>query len=83
MADIVTNTEELKIEFLFVDEDTRIQKIKNPRDDLTSDDIAELNVWLQANNIVIGDKNSATLARIKKATRVTQTRTSLDLRQNS
>ena len=83
MADIVTNTEELKIEFLFVDEDTRIQKIKNPRDDLTSNDIAELNAWLQANNIVIGDKNNATLARIKKATRVTQTRTTLDLRANS
>ena len=83
MADVITNTEELKIEFLFVDEDTRIQKIKNPRDDLTSNDIAELNAWLQANNIVIGDKNSATLARIKKATRVTQTRTSLDLRLNN
>lgn len=83
MADIVTNTEELKIEYLFVDEDTRIQKVKNPREDLTSSDIEELNVWLQANNIVIGDKNSATLARIKKATRVTQTKTSLDLRLNS
>ena len=80
MADIVTNTEELKIEFLFVDEDTRIQKIKNPRDDLTSSDIEELNAWLQANNIIIGDKNSATLARIKTATRVTQTRTTLDLK---
>ena len=83
MADVVTNTEELKIEYMFVDEDTRIQKIKNPRDDLTSSDIAELNAWLQANNVVIGDKNSATLARIKKATRVTQTRTSLDLRPNN
>lgn len=83
MADVITNTEELKIEYLFVDEDTRIQKIKNPRDDLTSGNIAELNAWLQANNVVIGDKNSATLARIKKATRVTQTKTALDLRANS
>lgn len=81
MADISKETTELKIEYLFVDEDTRIQKIKNPKDDLTKQDIAELNAWLQANNVIIGDKTGATIARIKTATRITQTRTTLDLKR--
>ena len=80
MADVTKQSTELKLDYLFVDEDTRLQKIKNPRDDLTGDDIAELNAWLQANNIVVGDKNGATFARIKTATRTTTTRTTLDLK---
>ena len=80
MADVATQTDELKIEFLFVDEDTRIQKIKNPKESLAKADIEELNAWLQANNIVIGDKNNATLARIRKASRVTTLKTELDLK---
>lgn len=78
--DTTTNTTELKLDYLFVDEDTRVQKIKNPKDTLTKQDIEELNAWIQANNIIVGDKNGATFARIKKATRVTQTKTSLDLK---
>lgn len=80
MADVMKETTELKIDFLFVDEDTRIQKIKNPRDDITAEDIGELNAWLQANNIIIGDKTGATFARIKSATRATITKTTLDLK---
>ena len=80
MADITKQSTELKIEYLFVDEDTRLQKIKNPRDDIAKEDIAELNAWLQANNIVVGDKNGATFARIKSATRATITKTTLDLK---
>ena len=80
MADVTKQSTELKIDYLFVDEDTRLQKIKNPRDDITSDDIAELNAWLQANNIVVGDKTGATFARIKSATRATITKTTLDLK---
>lgn len=80
MADVATQTDELKIEFLFVDEDTRIQKIKNPKENLAKADIEELNAWLQMNNVVIGDKNSATLARIRKASRVTTLKTELDLK---
>lgn len=78
--DTATSSNELKIEYLFVDEDTRIQKIKNPRESLSKSDIEELNAWLQANNVVIGDKNGATFARIKKATKVETTKTELDLK---
>ena len=80
MADIQSLSTELGIEFLFVDEDTRIQKIKNPKTNLTSSDIEELNAWIQANNVVIGDKNGATFARIKKAVRKTTLKTELDLK---
>ena len=78
--DTATSTNELKIEYMFVDEDTRIQKIKNPRESLSKSDIEELNVWLQANNVVVGDKNGATFARIRKATKVETTKTELDLK---
>lgn len=78
--DTTNTTTELKLDYLFVDEDTRVQKIKNPKESLTKQDIEELNAWIQANNIIVGDKNGATFARIKKATRVTQTKTSLDLK---
>ena len=73
--DTSTSTNELKVEYMFVDEDTRIQKIKNPKESLSKSDIEELNAWLQANNVVVGDKNGATFARIRKATKVETTKT--------
>lgn len=80
MADLATNSTELVIDFLFVDEDTRLQKIKNPKEGISSSDIEELNAWIQANNVVIGDKNGATFARIRKAIKRTTTKTELDLK---
>lgn len=80
MADVTKESTELKLDYLFVDEDTRIQKIKNPREDITRDDIDALNAWLQANNIIVGDKTGATFARIKSAVKATITKTTLDLK---
>lgn len=80
MADLQTQSTELVLDFLFVDEDTRLQKIKNPKNGIGSSDIDELNAWIQANNVVIGDKNGATFARIKSAIRRTTTKTELDLK---
>lgn len=80
MADLQTQSTELVLDFLFVDEDTRLQKLKNPKSNLNRSDIEELNAWLQANNVVVGDKNGATFARIKSALRRTTTKTELDLK---
>ena len=80
--DTSTNTTEIKLDFLFVDEDTRIQKVKNPKNNLSKANIEELNAWLQANNVVVGDKTGATFARVRKAVVVNTTKTELDLKLN-
>ena len=79
MADTITNSKTLKLEYDFVDGDTRTNNIKDPRNDLTSNDIIELNTFLRANNALIGDKYQATFAQIRKATIVEKSTTNYDL----
>lgn len=79
MADIVSEVTSLKMEFRFVDDDTRIQTLKNPKDNITADEIRALNAYIQANNLVVGDRGGATFGRIAKVTRVEGTVTNLDL----
>lgn len=80
MADTISNSRNLKLEYDFVDGDTRTNNIKDPRDNITSNEIAELNTFLRANNALIGDKYQATFAQIRKATIVEKTTTDYDLR---
>lgn len=79
MADISTNYDQLKFEFMFVDGDTRIQTLKNPKANVTSAEIEELNAFIRANNLVIGDKGAATFGKIKQVKKITGTTTQLDL----
>lgn len=79
MADIVKQTETLKIDNLFVDGDTRVINIKNPKADISQEDITELQTFMQTNNIIIGDKYGGTFGRINKVTRVTDSRLYLDI----
>lgn len=79
MADIVSQFTNLKMEFRFVDDDTRIQTLKNPKGTITSEQIAELNAYIQANNLLVGDKGGATFGKIAKVTKVEGTVTNLDL----
>lgn len=51
MADIVTEDSTLVFEFMFVDGDTRTQKLKNPKDTTTEQQIINLNAFIQANNL--------------------------------
>ena len=79
MADIVSSSETLKIENLFVDGDTRTITLKNPKSSITTSDITELNAFCQANNIIIGDRYGGTFARINEVKRVSETKMNLDL----
>lgn len=79
MADIRTNTESLKIEGLFVDGDTRTITLKNPKSEITSSEIIALQTFMQANNVIIGDRYAGTFGRIESVTRVTEQRTAIDL----
>lgn len=79
MADIRTDTESLKIEGLFVDGDTRIITLKNPKSSITTSEILALQTFMQANNVIIGDRYEGTFGRIESVTRVTEQRTVIDL----
>lgn len=79
MADIVTSSENLKIENLFVDGDTRTITLKNPKQNISTSDITALNAFCQANNIIVGDRYGGTFARINEVRRVSETKLHLDL----
>lgn len=79
MADTVQNTETLKIDGLFVDGDTRVITLKNPKPNITTSEITQLQNFMQANNVIIGDRYAGTFGRIESVTRVTEQRTSIDL----
>lgn len=79
MADTIKPSEELSIDCYFVDGDTRNFKIANPKATITSAEIESLNTFMQANNILVGDKAGATFGRITKATRITKAETTLDI----
>lgn len=79
MADLVKTDVTLKIDAMFVDGDTRIITLKNPKDTLTAAAISDLNDFMQANNIVVGDKEQGTFGRIKSATKVHKQDVILDL----
>lgn len=79
MADVRTDTTSLKIEALFVDGDTRIITLKNPKQTITAPEINSLQNFMQANNVIIGDRYAGTFGRIETVTRVTEQRTAIDL----
>lgn len=79
MADIVTQDSTLVFDFMFVDGDTRTQKLKNPKASITENEIAELNAFIQANNLVIGDKGGATFGKIARVTKRNEVITKLDI----
>lgn len=79
MADVVTTSNELKIETYYVDGDTRNITLKNTAQSVTSAQIEDLQTWMQINQPIIGDKNGAAFGKINKATRIQKTQTALDI----
>lgn len=79
MSDTVKTTRELKIDMYFVDGDTRVQRLKNPRTNITSQEIIDLQTLIRTNNLLIGDRARATFGRISTADIVNTTVTDLDL----
>lgn len=81
MADKITTSKTLKVETAFVDGDTRTINIKNPNtdDEQLSAKIGELNTFIRANAILVGDREASTFAQINKATVVTKQTSNLDL----
>lgn len=79
MADTVSYSNEIKIETLFVDGDTRTFNIKNPKTTISTSEISELNNFMYTNNILIGDKYGGRFGRIQSAKKVNKSTVTLDL----
>lgn len=79
MADIVKTEKTLRIDNVFVDGDTRSIVLKNPKATIQSSEISELNAFMQANNILLGDKAQGTFGRIKTATTIEKQTILLDI----
>ena len=79
MADTIKSARELLIECVFRDGDTRTIVLRNPRTDLTSADIENLDEFMQENKIIIGDREGAEFWKIKKAVVRNTTTRYLDL----
>ena len=79
MADTVAYSNELKIEVLFVDADTRTFNLKNPKSGISQSDITSLNTFMQDTGILIGDKYGGAFGKITKASKVSKETHNLDL----
>lgn len=79
MADTVAYTHELKIDSMFVDGDTRIFNIKNPKSNISATDITNLETMIRENNLLVGDKYGGRFGRILTATKADKTTVTLDL----
>ena len=79
MADTVTSSRELKLEYRFQDLDTRTTNIPDPINNIAKTDIQTLAGVLANTQAFVGDKNNAPFETITSAKIVEQTRTQLDL----
>lgn len=79
MADTVTSSRELKLDYRFTDLDTRTTSIPDPKDNIVKADIQTLAGVLAQTQAFVGDKNNAPFETITSAKVVEQTRTQLDL----
>lgn len=82
MADTTTRSDELIIDNLFIDGDTRQIKLKNPKEEIEESEIAALNTQILnggTSTLLIGDRTGSLFRRINKVTRRKTTTTNLDL----
>lgn len=75
----ITTENTLKIECGFVDGDTRTITLKNPRSDIETEEITDLNAYIREHNLLIGDQTGAIFASIQKVTKGTTITRKLDL----
>ncbi len=79
MSDKVKTSNELAIECLFLDGDTRTITLRSPRSDISASDIQNLEEFMQTEKIIIGDKQESEFWKINKAVKRETTTTYLDL----
>lgn len=83
MADTIQESYDLKFETMFVDGDTRTFSLKNPKDEISTNEIEALNTFMQDSNIIIGDKYGGRFGKITSVKRIQKTTVNLDLSNDS
>lgn len=83
MANKTTSTDELKIENLFTDGDTRTITLKNPKDTITREEITALETLIKNGtgeaSLLIGDKYGSDFKQIWEVRRIEKTTTEFDI----
>ncbi len=83
MANKVTQTDELKIENLFTDGDTRTITLKNPKTTIETSEITALETLIKNGtgeaSLLIGDKYGSDFKQIWTVKRVNKTTTEYDI----
>ena len=84
MADKVTTSSTLNIQTAYKDTDTRIIKLKNPRENISTGDITALETLIKngsdgSESLLIGDKRGSDFLQIDKVTKINKTTTTFDL----
>lgn len=83
MADKITTEHTLNITTAYKDTDTRIIKLKNPRDNISTGDITALETLIKngdgTQSLLIGDKRGSDFLQIDKVTSVTKSTITFDL----
>lgn len=83
MAHEITTTNELKINNLFVDGDTRTITLKNPKNTITTQEITGLEALILNGtgeaSLLIGDKYGSDFKRIQEVRKVSQKKIDYDI----
>ena len=84
MADKVTTSSTLNIQTAYKDTDTRIIKLKNPRENISTGDITALETLIKngsdgSESLLIGDKRGSDFLQIDKVTKVNKRTLTFDL----
>lgn len=78
-ADTVTSEQVLNIKTVFTDDDNRTITVPNARNDISSAEIADLEEWIVATNILLGDKALADVSGVESAVLVATSRIKIDI----
>lgn len=65
MADSISSSYSLTMNWQFSDGDTRTQSVKNPRDNLTDADLQAYRDYIAGKHALVGDKDGAELSATK------------------
>lgn len=79
MSDTTKYETVLNIECLFLDSDTRTITLKNPKSDITSSKIQDLELFMLETKIIIGDRDGSDFGKIKRAVKRNTSTWTLDL----
>lgn len=79
MPDTMTVSHLLLFDTLFIDGDTRTLTVKNPKSNISLNEIEAFNSFLQTSNILIGDRAASQFNKIKTVVRRGTATTKLDL----